>query len=152
MEVESALFRKLIGCLRYLTLTRLALIFSVSYLRQFMSKPYSNHMTAAKRVLRYIKGTSDYNLVYKSDTDCRLMEYYDSDYAGDLDDRKSTSGYIFIDSSKPIAWNCCKQKAIALSSCEAKYISSTLVVCQGIWIRRFIHELIGGCFKHFNVY
>ena len=151
VEVEYALFRKLIGCLRYLTLTRLDLIFSVSYLSQFMSKPYSNHMAAAKRVLRYIKGTSDYGLVYESDTDCRLMGYCDSDYAGDLDDRKSTSGYIFLYGSKPIAWNCRKQKVIALSSCEAEYISSTLVVCQGIWIRRFIHELIGGCFKHFNM-
>ena len=86
VEVKSTLFRKLIGCLRYLTLTRPNLIFLVSYLSQFMSKPYSNHMAAEKRVLRYIKGTSDYGLVYESDKECRLMEYCDSDYAGDLDD------------------------------------------------------------------
>ena len=135
--MESTPFRKLIGCLRYFTLTRPDLIFFVSYLSQFMSKPYSNHMAAAKRVLRYIKGTSDFGLVYKSDKECRLMGYYDSDYVEDLDDRKSTSGYIFLYGSKPIAWNCSKQKVIALSSCEAKYISSTLAVCQGIWIRRF---------------
>ena len=60
------------------------------------------------------------------------MGYCDSDYAADLDDPKSTSGYIFLYGSKPIAWNCCKQKVIALSSCEAEYISSTLAVCQGI--------------------
>ena len=60
-----------------------------------MSKPYSNHMAAAKRILRYIKGTSDYGLVYGKDKECRLMGYCNSDYAGDLDDRKSTSGYVF---------------------------------------------------------
>ena len=114
-EVESTYFRKLIGCLRYLTLTRPDLIFSVGYLSRFMSKPYSNHMAAAKRVLRYIKGTLDYGLVYESDKEPRLTRYCDSDYAGDLDDRKSTSGYIFLLISKPIAWNCSKKK---LSLCH----------------------------------
>ena len=80
-EVESTYFRKLIGCLRFLTLTRHDLIFSVSYLSRFMSKPYSNHMAAAKRILRYIKGTSDYGLVYGKDKECRLLGYCDSDYA-----------------------------------------------------------------------
>ena len=108
-----------------------------------MSKLYSNHMTAAKRILRYAKGTIDYGLIHKSDKECELIGYCDSDYASDLDDRKRTSGLIFFYGSKPIAWNCSKQKVIALSSCEAEYISSTLAVCQGIWISRFMHELSG---------
>ena len=120
LEVESTLFRRIIGCLRYLTLTQPDLIYSVSYLSWFMSKPYSNHMTAAKRILRYVKGTIDYGLVYKSDKECELSGYCDSDYAGDLDDRKSTSGLIFFYGLKLIAWNSCKQKVIALSSCETK--------------------------------
>ena len=102
VEVESMHFRKLIGCLRYLTLTQPDLIFSVSYFSRFMSKPYSNHMAAAKRILRYIKGTPEYGLVYESDKKLRLTGYCDSDYAGDIDDRKSTSGYIFLLDSKPI--------------------------------------------------
>ena len=97
-----------------------------------MSKPYSNHMAAAKRILRYIKGTSDYGLVYESNEESKLIGFCDSDYVSDQDDRKSTSGYIFLLGSKPIAWNCSKQKVIALSSCEAEYISSTSAVCQGI--------------------
>ena len=95
--------------------------------------------------------TSDYGLVYESDKKPRLMGYCDSDYAGDIDDRKSTSGYIFLLGSKPIAWNCCKQKFVALSSYEAEYISSTLAMCQGIWIRRFMQELIGDCVKDFDL-
>ena len=79
------------------------------------------------------------------------MGYCDSDYAGDVDDRKSTSGLIFFFGSKPIAWNCSKQKVIALSSCEAEYISSTMAVCQGIWINRFMSELIGCVEKRFDL-
>ena len=150
-EVEPTYFRKLIGCLRYLTLTRSDLIFSVSYLSRFTSKPFSNHMAAAKRVLRYIKGTVDYGLVYVSEREPRLTEYYDSDYAGDLDDRKSTSGYIFLLGSKQFAWNCSKQKVIALSSCEVEYISSTSAVCQGVWISRFMHELIEEFIENFDL-
>ena len=71
-EVESTIFRKIIGCLRYLTLTRPDLVYSVSYLSRFMSKPYSDHMAAAKRILRYVKGTTDYGLVYKFDKECKL--------------------------------------------------------------------------------
>ena len=151
LEVETTLFRRIIGCLRYLTLTRPDLIYSVSYLSRFMSKPYSDHMTAAKRILRYVKGTKDYGLIYKSDKECELIGYCDSDYGRDLDDRKSTSGLIFFYGSKLIAWNCCKQKVIALSSCEAEYISSTMAVCQGIWISIFMHELSGCDEKRFDL-
>ena len=127
-EVESTYYRKLIDCLRYLTLTRPDLILSVSYLSRFMSKPYSNHSAAAKRILRYIKGTSDYGLVYESSEESKLVGFCDSNYAGDQDDWKSTSGYIFLLGLKPIAWNCSKQKVVTLSSCEAEYISSTSAV------------------------
>ena len=89
--------------------------------------------------------------MYVSDKELRLTGYCDSDYAGDLDDRKSTYGYIFLLGSKPIAWNCSKQKVVALSSCEAKYISSTSVVCQGVWISRFMHELIEEFIENFDL-
>ena len=71
-QVESTLFRKIIGCLRYLTLTRPDLVYSMSYLSHFMSKLYLDHMEAAKRILRYVKGTIDYGLVYKFDNECEL--------------------------------------------------------------------------------
>ena len=89
--------------------------------------------------------------MYVSDKEPRLIGYCDSDYAGDLDDKKSTSGYIFLLGSKPIAWNCSKQKVVALSSCEAEYISSTSAVCKGVWISRFMHELIEEFIKNFDL-
>ena len=151
LEVESTYFRRIIGCLRYLTLTRPDLVYSVSYFSRFMSKPYSNHMTSAKSILRYVKGTTNFGLKYKSDEESDLIGYCDSVYAGELDDRKSTSGLIFFLETNPIVWNCSKQKVIALLSCEAEYISSTMVVCQGIWISRFMHELRGSKEKCFDL-
>ena len=79
------------------------------------------------------------------------MRFCDSDYAGDVDDRKSTSGLILFYGSKLIAWNCSKQKVITLSSCEAEYISSKMVVCQGIWISTFMSELSGCIEKRFDL-
>ena len=64
-------------------------------------------MAAAKRILRYVKETIGYGFVYKLEKECQLLGYCDNDYGGDLDDRKSTSGLIFLYGSKPIAWNCC---------------------------------------------
>ena len=108
-------------------------------------------MAVAKGILRYVKGTFGYELVYKSNKECQLVGYCDHDYAGDSDDRKSISRLILFFGSKPIAWNCCKEKVITLSLCEVEYISSTLAMCQGIWIRRFICELIGKNFKNFDL-
>ena len=104
--MESTLFRKIVGCLRYLALIQPDLVYLVSNLSRFMNKPYLDHMTAAKQNLRYVKGTIDYGLVYKSEEDREWIGYCDSDYAGDLDDRKSTSSLIFFNGSKLIVWNC----------------------------------------------
>ena len=79
-----------------------------------MSKPSADHMLYAKRILRYVKRTLGYGLLFGSEKECHLFGYCESDYAGDLDNRNSTSELIFFYGSKPIAWNCCKRKVIAL--------------------------------------
>ena len=150
-KVDPTHFRKLMGCLRYLTLTRSDLVFFYSFFSHFMSKLSSDRMAYAKRILRYVKRTLGYGLLFGSEKECHLFGYCDSDYAGDLDNRKSTSELIFFYGSKPIAWNCCKRKVIALSSCEAKYIASTLTACQGIWTSRFICELLGIDYRLFDL-
>ena len=143
-SVDSTLYRSLIGSLRYLTHTRPDLMFSVGFLSRFMEHPTSEHMLALKRVLRYIKGTLDYGLVYKrGQVAAQLIGYTDSDYAGDIEDRKSTMGHVFFYNSMAISWTSQKQKIVALSTCEAEYIAITAAACQGIWLSRFITELKG---------
>ena len=74
-----------------------------------MEKPYSNHWEAAKRILRYVKGTIDYEILYKANTLVDLISYTDSDLVGNIDDSRSTSGYVFHLGSGAISWSSKKQ-------------------------------------------
>ena len=95
-KIDPTKFRSLIGSLRYLTCTRLDIQFSVGLVSRFMENPSEEHMKVAKRILRYLKGTLDYGIFYTSSKEACLKGYCDSDYAGDIDDRKSTAGFIIF--------------------------------------------------------
>ena len=152
-EVNPSRFRSLIGSLRYLLNTRPDLTYSVNYLSRYMSNPSSEHMNAAKRVLRYIKGTSSFGLRYERGMKKHSIQgFSDSDFAGDSDDRKSTSGQVFFIGKSAITWNTVKQSVVALSSCEAEYIAASAASCQGIWIIRFIEELLNIKMRPFKLF
>ena len=110
-------------------------------------------MNAAKRVLRYIKGTSSLGLRYERGMKKHSIQgFSDSDFAGDSDDRKSTSVQVFFNGNSAITWNTLKQSAVALSSREAKYIAASAASCQGIWIIRFIEELLNIKVRPFKLF
>ena len=94
-----------------------------------------------KRDLRYIKGTVDFDLFYGYSNSFELVGYSDSDWAGDMDDRKSTTGFVFYIGDTTFTWSSKKQSIVALSTCEAKYIATTSCVCHFIWLRRWLKEL-----------
>ena len=73
----------------------------------------------------------------------QLVGYSDSDMAGDVDDRKSTSGVLFFLGKSPVSWQSAKQKVVALSSCEAEYIAATMAASQGVWLSRLLADLTG---------
>ena len=95
--VDENLYRSLVGSLRYLTCTRPDIAFAVGVISRFMEKPKFTHWKAAKRILRYVKGTTDLGLLYPRDTNncVKLAGYSDSDWCGDSDDRRSTTGFVF---------------------------------------------------------
>ncbi|KAL8167899.1 hypothetical protein V2J09_009398 [Rumex salicifolius] len=135
-EADATIFRSIIGSLRYLVNTRPDLSFSGGVLSRFMENPKVSHMEALKRILRYVKGTLQFGCVYKKDPSyTEVMGYSDSDLAGDIDDRKSTSGVVYFLGKSPITWVSRKQRVVALSSCEAEYIAATAGACQGIWLK-----------------
>eukprot|EP00253_Pinus_taeda_P006481 PITA_06481 len=106
-QTENHIFslsKKLVGSLIYLTATRPDISFAVSYISRFMSAPKADHWIAAKRVLRYVRGTSDYGLLYTRSSDPILSGYTDFDWAGSVDDRKSTAGYVFSLGSSAVTW------------------------------------------------
>lgn len=93
---DVSCFRQIIGSLMYLVIgTRPDLAFTVSALSQFSSKPTKDHMGVIKKTLRYLKGTRDLKLTYKKPDNINLMGYSDSDFTGDKNDRKSTTGNVW---------------------------------------------------------
>ena len=108
-----------------------------------MVNPTSDHWREAKRVLRYLKGTIDFGLIYeKGVKDLKVIGYSDSEFASNVEDNKSTSGQVFFLGGLPITWNSLKQKVVVLSSCEAEYIEITSAMCQGVWIARLVKEVM----------
>ena len=115
-KVDGKLYRQLVGNLLYLTITRPDIAYAVGIVSRYMADPHIEHWKAAKRILRYIKGTYQLGIEYKYGGEPTLVGYIDSDYAGDIDDRKSTSGYIFHLGSGPMLWSSKKQSTVSLSS------------------------------------
>ena len=131
-------YRDLIGSLIYhMVATRPDIAWVITKLSQFFNNPTSEHISAAKRVLRYLKGTRDQKLTYMKQTRLNLVGYSDSDWPTSLDDRKSTSGFVFK-LSGPRNWKAKKQPTVALSSCEAAYIALTETVKEDIYRKNIL--------------
>ncbi|CAL8990976.1 unnamed protein product, partial [Prunus brigantina] len=118
-------YRKIVGSLLYLTATRPDVMYAASLLARYMHNPTNKHYGTAKRVLRYIKGTLDYGLMYEKGKRTVLIGYCDSDWGGSLEDSKSTSGYAFSFGSGVFSWASVKQNCVALSTAEAEYVSAS---------------------------
>jgi hypothetical protein len=141
--VDATLYRSIIGSLRYLVNTRPDLAFAVGFASRFMEAPGVHHWALVKQILRYVKGTVNLGCCYRASSVQKLVGYSDSDYAGDTDDRKSTSGVVFFLGPSIITWSSQKQRIIAQSSCEAEYIAAASGGTQGVWLSRLLGEVCG---------
>ncbi|KAF2324310.1 hypothetical protein GH714_012249 [Hevea brasiliensis] len=113
----------------------------VSLISRFMACPTQLHFAAVKRILRYLKGTVNYGVFYKRGGASNLVGFTDSDYAGDMYDSKSTSGYVFQMSGGAVAWSSRKQPIVTLSTTEAEFVAAAACACQAIWMRRILKEI-----------
>eukprot|EP00253_Pinus_taeda_P025045 PITA_25045 len=138
---DPSLYKSIVGSLMYLTTTRPDIIYAVSLISRFMERPKEAHWQAAKRILRYVKGTKKFGILYNVSEHSDLVGYTDSDWAGSVDDRKSTSGYVFNMGSGAISWASKKQSIVALSTAEAEYVAATAAACQSVWMRRMLRSL-----------
>jgi len=135
-ETFKAKYRKLIGSLLYISQnTRPDITYSVNYLSRFQNNPNEDHYVGVKRIIRYLSGTLDYGLLYGKNMNEELCGYTDASWGEDIEDRKSTTGYCFMICGKIVQWRSCKQSIIALSSCEAEYISLSEAVREGRYIQ-----------------
>ena len=136
-------YQQAIGCLTYMsTATRPDVAAAVGVLSQYMSRPSKEHWIGVKRVLRYLKGTLMYGLkFYAHEQEPELFGYSDADWAGDVDTRRSTSGYVFQIGSSTISWSSKKQSTVAKSSTEAEYVALSSATQEAIWLRSLMGDL-----------
>ncbi|KAG6483226.1 hypothetical protein ZIOFF_059868 [Zingiber officinale] len=117
-------FRTLVGSLIYLTITRPDIAFSVGMVSRYMQEPRKPHFEEAKKILKYVNSTLNLGLLYEKGVEFSLQGFADADFGGDLDDRRSTSGFEFLRGATSISWCSKKQSSVSLSTTEAEYKAS----------------------------
>ncbi|GJW68167.1 retrovirus-related pol polyprotein from transposon TNT 1-94 [Tanacetum coccineum] len=134
--VDQTKYRSMVGALMYLTASRPDIVHATCYCARYQAKPTEKHLTAVKRIFRYLKDSINMGLWYPKDTGFELTAFSDSDHAGCLDSRKSTSGGIqFLGGDKLVSWSSKKQDCTSMSSAEAEYVSLSACCAQVLWLR-----------------
>ena len=133
-----------VGSLMYaMVYTRPDISHAVGTVSRYMHNPGKEHWQAVKWILRYIQKTLDVGLIFEKDdmVGQHVVGYCDSDYAGDLDKRRSTTGYVFTLAKTPVSWKSTLQSTVALSTTEAEYMAITEAVKEAIWLQGLLDDL-----------
>ena len=140
VEVDPTLYRSIISSLLYLTASRADISLNVGVCARFQVAPKESHMTTVKRIIRFVYGTSDYGIWYLRDSNDCLVGYLDADWAGCVDDRKSTSGRCFYLENNLVSWMSKKENSVSLSTAEAEYIVAGSCYAQLLWMKKLLHD------------
>ena len=141
-QMRNIPYASVIGSLMYAqTCTRPDISFAVRMLGRYQINPGLDHWKAAKKILRYLQGTKNHMLTYKRSDHLKVIGYSDSDFAGCVDTRKSTFGYLFLLAEGAISWKSAKQSVIAASTMEAEFVACFEATIHGLWLRNFISGL-----------
>jgi hypothetical protein len=133
-------YGNLIGSLLYLSVcTRPDIAQVVGALSKYMDAPTTVHWNAATGVLRYLAGTKGYGINFGGNSE--INGYCDADYAGDLDTRRSTTGYVFIMNGGAISWSSRRQPTVAASTTEAEYMAAASAIKEALWLRTLLNDL-----------
>eukprot|EP00253_Pinus_taeda_P003351 PITA_03351 len=132
--VHQPTYRSMIGIFLYLTGTRPDIMHAVGIVGRFQANPKETHLQIVKRIFKYLRGTQNYGLWYPRDSDLTLHAYTDADWAGSVDDRKSTSGGAFFMGPRLVYWFSKKESSIALSTAEAEYLAIASCCTQLLWM------------------
>jgi hypothetical protein len=138
---DHGLYKRILGKLNFLFQIHLDLQYTLNSLSRFAHSPQKPHLDAICHFLCYLQGTVDLGLLYRRGEDSLITGYNDSDWAGDRNDRKSTTRYLFLLGSTPITWRSQKQPCVALSSIEAEYVALSSCTKEGIWLRKLLCKL-----------
>ena len=138
---DPTAYRSLAGALQYLTFTRPDITYAVQQVCLHMHDPREPHLAAAKRILRYLRGTLDYGLLLRRSSPSELVVYTDADWAGCPDTRRSTSGYAVFLGDNLVSWSSKRQNVVSRSSAEAEYRAVANGVAEACWLRQLLQEL-----------
>ncbi|MCO5577069.1 hypothetical protein L7F22_030891 [Adiantum nelumboides] len=138
---DATMYRRIVGSLIYITISRPDLSYAIGLVSQFMQLPRKPHLDAVRRILRYVRATLDYALFYDAGTQVQVHGYTDSDWAGSSSDRRFTSSYMFSFGSAAITWSSKKQPTVALSSTEAEYRGAAVTACEVAWLEMLLRDL-----------
>ena len=134
-------YRRLVGKLNYLTITRPSIAFPVSVVSQFMSCPRISHMDAVVHILKYLKGTLGIGLVYEKRRHLDIEAFSDADWAGSPFDRRSTTGFCVFVGGNMVSWKSKKQHTVACSSAESEYRAMAQTTRELVWLKQLLKEL-----------
>ncbi|XP_073223564.1 secreted RxLR effector protein 161-like [Cicer arietinum] len=140
ISIDLSKYRGMIESLLYLTASRPDIMFSVCLSARFQANPKESHLVVVKRIMKYLKRTTNVGLWYPKGSICSLVGYSDSDYAGCKTDRKSTSGTCHILGNALVSWSCIKQTCMALSTVEAEYIATRSCYAQVLWLKQQLYD------------
>ena len=132
-----------VGSIMYsLVCTRPDVAHSVGVVSRFMGNPGREHWRAVKWLLRYMNGTANHGILYggSENNSCQVSGFVDSDFAADLDKRRSITGYVFILNGGAVSWKASLQSVVALSTTEAEYIALTEAVKEAKWLKGLVSE------------
>ena len=150
---DQKLYQSAVGSILYLSVgTRPAITYAVNNVAKFSSHPTIQHWTGVKRIMRYLKCTTNLDLLYSKQESSKCVGYSDSDWGGDLDDRKSTSGFFFQIGGGPVSWRSKKQTCVALSTAEGEYMALASAGQEAVWMRLLTSELCGSSMEEIIVY
>lgn len=138
---DATQYRSIVGALQYLTLTRPNISFSVNKVCQYLQQPTVDHWSAVKRILRYIQGTVSLGLKINRSASTLISAFSDADWAGCVDDRRSTGGFAVFLGSNLVSWSARKQATVSRSSTEAEYKALANATAEVMWIRKLLDEI-----------
>ncbi|RVW82220.1 Retrovirus-related Pol polyprotein from transposon RE1 [Vitis vinifera] len=143
VSTDKGRYQRLVGRLMYLAHTRPDLAYALSVVSQYMHNPGEQHMNAVMRILRYLKNAPGKGILFAKNVDHQSIEVYtDADWAGAVDDRRSTSGYFTFVGGNLVTWKSKKQNVIARSSAEAEFRGMALGLCEALWLRLLLQDLV----------